>query len=46
MNAKEAAVVMGVHHRTMIRDGRLKAKKNVSGEWEIGEIDIIDARRD
>ncbi|MDR9854201.1 excisionase family DNA-binding protein [Paenibacillus sp. VCA1] len=43
MNAKEAAVLLGVHYKTvlnMINDGRLTATKTDSGDWEISESDL------
>jgi excisionase family DNA binding protein len=43
MNAKEAALLLGVHYKTvlnMINDGRLTASKNDSGDWEISESDL------
>lgn len=43
MNAKEAAMMLGVHYKTvlnMINDGRLAASKNDSGDWEISESDL------
>lgn len=43
MNAKEAAILLGVHYKTvlnMINDGRLAASKNDSGDWEISESDL------
>ncbi|WNQ08817.1 helix-turn-helix domain-containing protein [Paenibacillus aurantius] len=43
MNAKEAALMLGVHYKTvlnMINDGRLAASKSDSGDWEIKESDL------
>lgn len=43
MNAKEAALLLGVHYKTilnMINDGRLAASKNDSGDWVISESDL------
>ncbi|MFC3773779.1 helix-turn-helix domain-containing protein [Paenibacillus sp. GCM10012303] len=43
MNAKEAAILLGVHYKTilnMINDGRLAASKNDSGDWVISESDL------
>ena len=43
MNAKEAALMLGVHYKTilnMINDGRLAATKTDSGDWEISESDL------
>ncbi|GIP26476.1 hypothetical protein J23TS9_16060 [Paenibacillus sp. J23TS9] len=43
MNAKEAALLLGVHYKTilnMINDGRLTATKNDSGDWVISESDL------
>ena len=44
MNAKEAALLLGVHYKTilnMINDGRLAASKNDSGDWVISESDLV-----
>ncbi|RKN76059.1 helix-turn-helix domain-containing protein [Paenibacillus ginsengarvi] len=43
MNAKEAAMILGVHYKTilnMINDGRLAATKNDSGDWVISDSDL------
>jgi excisionase family DNA binding protein len=43
VNAKEAALLLGVHYKTilnMINDGRLAASKNDSGDWVISESDL------